>query len=189
VTDLEPCWQESVQALAYRDVLRAVAEPGTVVSITGAGERAALVVLAVLVDGAVTLADPQDRLSARERSLLGAVTAPPDQARFVVLDGRRPPPPDFAPDTGTLLSPEGGAWVILEVDDVAASGLPGDGEPWLLSGPGIDGIRPAVVAGLHGAWRTWRASLPPFPRGVDLLLADARKILALPRTSTLQEGI
>lgn len=82
---------------------------------------------------------------------------------------------------GTLADPHRGATVLVGVDDL------GSGDPWTLSGPGVDGSRRCVLpAGDH--WTAVRARrTAEFPLGFDLVFFDRKgRVLALPRTTQLR---
>ena len=148
----------------------------TRVAASTASRRAAL---ATLMDGETTLADPHAQLTAADWPLLQARHSAPETARYVLADGRRTP--DFAPCLGSLESPELGATLLIEVDRVDDGPLRLD-----LAGPGVAGTRTMRIAGLHAAWleqrATWNAG---FPMGVDVVLADAARLVALPRTTRI----
>jgi alpha-D-ribose 1-methylphosphonate 5-triphosphate synthase subunit PhnH len=112
--------------------------------------------------------------------LLQAKPGASEHARYVAVDGHRAP--DFQPELGSLESPEFGATLLIGVNSL------GDGELSLeLVGPGIDGQRNIRLAGLHPDWLTRRADwVGSFPLGVDLLLSDAHRIVALPRTTRIR---
>jgi alpha-D-ribose 1-methylphosphonate 5-triphosphate synthase subunit PhnH len=97
-----------------------------------------------------------------------------------VADGHRAP--DFQPMLGSLESPEFGATVLVKIDCVGEGALTLE-----LAGPGVDGRRTLCLAGLHPDWLTRRADwVGGFPLGVDLLLSDATRIVALPRTTRIR---
>lgn len=174
---LQPLAQQAV----FRQLMRAFSYPGRLQDLDiggGAAPGSALRhVLAALVDGEVTLADPDGLLDADTLTLLEARRASPETAHFVVADGAEAP--RFTPSLGTLESPERGATVVLAVADL------GNGDDALhLTGPGVDGTATLRVRGLDPAWLAarsdWNAG---FPLGVDLILVDARRVAALPRTT------
>lgn len=169
----------------FRRLLDAAARPGTLAELGPEleGATAWLAVLSVFVDRAVTFADPQELLADRERAFLPHRSAHPGSAAWLLLDGRRAPPADFAPELGSLEEPERGATLVLRVEGL------GRGRPLLLAGPGIDGVRAIAIDGLDPAWIAARASwCELFPRGVDLVLADREQALVLPRTTRIREA-
>lgn len=175
----EAIWQAYNQQRVFRDVLDTYARPGDVRDLSDslAGSNAQRAVLAALMDAEVTLADPHEKIAAADWRLLQARRGKPDSARYIVADGRRAP--DFTPSLGTLESPEFGATLLLEIDAVTNGPM-----ALSVSGPGIDGVRALQLSGLHPDWISQRAEWNgAFPLGVDLLLFDARRIVALPRTT------
>ncbi len=179
---LAGAWTSSVQQQCYRHLLDALSYPGRVQRLDPAltGVHAAVAVLASLCDGGSTLADPHAQLSAQDLGLLAAVSTDPAQAAFVVLDGRRAPADLPRPQTGTLEEPELGATLIIIVDQLGAGPL-----TLRASGPGIPDQRTLSISGLHADWLQRRAAWIDYPLGVDVVLADAQTIAALPRTTTL----
>ena len=178
----ESIWRADVQQRVFRELVEAFSRPGDIRDL-GAyidGAFAQRAVLATLMDGEMTLADPQGQIAEADWPLLQAMPSASESARYVVADGRRAP--DIQPALGSLDSPEFGATVLIAVDHL------GEGELSLnLAGPGIDGERVLRVAGLHHDWLTRRAEwVGCFPLGVDLLLSDAQRIVALPRTTRIR---
>ncbi|MDZ4252898.1 MAG: phosphonate C-P lyase system protein PhnH [Sulfuritalea sp.] len=176
---LDCIWQADIQQRVFRELVEAFSRPGDIrdlgACINGAAAQRA--VLAALMDGEMTLADPHGRIVAADWPLLQATPGVAENARYIVADGRRAP--DFQPMLGSLESPEFGATVLVEIDRVGEGALSLE-----LSGPGIDGRRALCLAGLHPGWLARRADwVGGFPLGVDLLLCDATRIVALPRTT------
>jgi alpha-D-ribose 1-methylphosphonate 5-triphosphate synthase subunit PhnH len=184
----EGWWQAAAQQRAFRAVLDGFARPGTLVCARHSGTDALRMLLSVVLDESVSLADPGGLLDADVRRLLLAPSAPIDSARFVVLDGRLAPEASLQLALGTLESPELGATLVLVVDalgeDAAACGAPG--LPLSLQGPGVAGRRGLVVAGLDERWLTRRAAWgASFPLGIDLVLVCPHALVALPRTTRI----
>jgi alpha-D-ribose 1-methylphosphonate 5-triphosphate synthase subunit PhnH len=179
----EAMWLPPMQQLLFRDLLRAFSYPGRVTANRAAGPLAWLALVAALVDGEVGLADPHDLIGADLWPLLEASRGIPEQAGFIVADGSRPL--DFQPRLGTLEAPETGATLVLRV---TALGEAAAAEGRLsLSGPGIPSQSGLAVAGLHPGWLQARAGwVAGFPLGVDLLLCDVCRFVALPRTTQVQ---
>jgi alpha-D-ribose 1-methylphosphonate 5-triphosphate synthase subunit PhnH len=176
---IEAIWQAHTQQRVFRELVEAFSRPGEIRDLADdiGGATALRAVLATLIDAEVTLADPHGQVATTDWPLLQTAPASPEQSRYVVANGRHAP--DFQPMLGTLASPEYGATILLQVDQI------GDGDTALiLSGPGIDGRQTLCLAGLHPDWLARRADWTSgFPLGVDLLLCDARRIAALPRTT------
>lgn len=177
----ESIWQADVQQRVFRELVEAFSRPGDIREIGDCinGADAQRAVLATLMDGEMTLADPHEQIAPADWPLLQAKPGTGERARYVAADGCRAP--DFEPALGSLESPEFGATVLIKVDSL------GRGEISLeLAGPGIDGQRQLCLGGLHPDWLTRRADwVGSFPLGVDLLLSDAHRIVALPRTTQI----
>lgn len=178
-------WTPEAQQQAFRAVLDGFARPGTRVPAEPPG--AVLMFLSAVLDESVNLADPAGVLDADVRRLLLAPTAPATQARFVLLDGRRPPEAGFEPALGTLESPEGGATLLLTVDALGDTSPPAQALVLQLRGPGVAGMRALAVSGLHPDWLARRAAwVDAYPLGVDIVLAAPDALVALPRTTRVE---
>jgi alpha-D-ribose 1-methylphosphonate 5-triphosphate synthase subunit PhnH len=178
-------WQPQMQQQLFRSLLDAFSYPGRIATCADHGAPAWLSILAALVDGETTLADPQKMLDEAWWPKLEARCATPEQAAFIVLDGSRAP--GFLPNLGTLEAPEAGATLLLRVDS-----LHGDASGELnlrLNGPGIRQQVACGVSGLHPAWIVARnAWIENFPLGIEMVLCDERHFVALPRTTRIVTG-
>lgn len=175
----ETLWQGSVQQTIFRELLAAFSRPGEVRDLSAWVEQttAQRLVLATLMDGETTLADPHATIAAADWPLLQAQRGTSETARYVAVNGQKAP--DFTPALGSLESPEFGATLLIVVDQIGAGEL-----SLILSGPGVNGQCKLSVNGLHVAWLEQRADWgAAFPLGVDILLLDATRIVALPRTT------
>jgi alpha-D-ribose 1-methylphosphonate 5-triphosphate synthase subunit PhnH len=86
---------------------------------------------------------------------------------------------------GTDDAPQSSATLFVEVDALSAQPLPG-GIALTLHGAGIETSRRLVVAGLSDAFWRWRVALQSqLPRGVDLILASATLLAAIPRSTRI----
>lgn len=178
----ERIWQAGVQQRVFRELVEAFSRPGDIRDLSACvdGVAAQRAVLATLMDGEMTLADPHGQIATADWPLLQAKPGATERARYIVADGHRAP--DFQPVLGSLESPEFGATVLVEIDCVGEGALTLE-----LTGPGIDGRRALHLTGLHPDWLTRRADwVGGFPLGVDLLLSDATRIVALPRTTRIR---
>lgn len=179
---VERIWQAALQQRVFRELVEAFSRPGDIRDLGACvdGAAAQRAVLATLMDGEMTLADPHGQIAAADWPLLQATPEVAESARYVAADGRRAP--DFQPMLGSLESPEFGATVLVEIDRVGEGALSLE-----LSGPGVDGRRTLCLAGLHPDWLARRADwVDGFPLGIDLLLSDARRLVALPRTTRIR---
>lgn len=174
-------WQPEFQQSAFRCLVEAYSSPGKINILPASNHNIALAVLATLVDGESSLADPHQLLDSSAWLRLQIKPSAPDAAAFILCQGAQPV--DFTPCLGTLASPEHGATLVLTV-----AALSGGDTPYELSGPGIETAVQIAPQGLDVSWfkqrTTWNSA---FPLGVDMLLTSADGILALPRTTHIKE--
>lgn len=181
---LHPVWTEHTQQQLYRRILETMAYPGRIADCAGilAGERMLIGVAATLIDHSVSLGDPDAIIPLEYRGMIGARDALPDDADWLVADGRARPPKTWRPRLGSITQPEISATLIL-------TGLTlGQGRGLRLTGPGIETTTEVAIRGLDPEWvetrRRWCAR-PPI--GIDLILVDETRVLCLPRTTTIEE--
>ncbi|HLL88393.1 MAG TPA: phosphonate C-P lyase system protein PhnH, partial [Tepidisphaeraceae bacterium] len=75
------------------------------------------------------------------------------------------------------------ATVVLRADAVGAGELTIE----VVAGPGVEMPRRVRLAGVAVEWFHRRAEwVADFPLGVDLILADERRVVAFPRTTALR---
>lgn len=185
VLDVSGVWQPRMQQQLFRSLLEAYSYPGRIAVCADHSAPAWLSVLAALADGETTLADPQQMLDEAWWPKLEARSASQDQSAFIVLDGSREP--ELNPRLGTLEAPEAGATLLLRVDSLHGETV---GELTLcLSGPGIRQKAVLGVSGLHPAWISARnAWVENFPLGIEMVLCDENRFVALPRTTRIVMG-
>jgi alpha-D-ribose 1-methylphosphonate 5-triphosphate synthase subunit PhnH len=174
-------WQPDVQQLVFRQLLQAMAYPGERRSIHDLVDdaRAAIAVLATLCDDAVSFADPHQLISSEDRGFLLGIEASETDADFIVVGVTHEP--DFRPRTGTIYRPEESATVILACESL------GLGDSTInMTGPGIETEVEFSVTNDIVRWLRWRNALTHYPQGVDLIFADAKEILAIPRSSQIR---
>lgn len=181
VLDLPAVHAPRNQQRVFRLLLDAMARPGTLADLApwtdGAPAHAAA--LAALCDGEVSIADPDGLLSDDDWRFLDCPEGNTASARFVLARGDAAPGGRFAPARGTLTAPETGATLLLAVSGLGSSGL-----KVRLAGPGIAGECEARLGDLHSGWLTRREDwVSFFPLGVDVVLCDGPRLLALPRTT------
>jgi alpha-D-ribose 1-methylphosphonate 5-triphosphate synthase subunit PhnH len=175
---------------AFRHVMSALAEPGTIHDLgprneTPAGLMAGTAtILLTLADYETPtfLADDlqQGDAGAWLRFHCGAPAAGKAEASFAVLDGTHGDwqLQEFSP--GTELFPDRACTLIVQV-----SALEG-GTPLEAQGPGIKGARRIHPAGLPANFATqWQANHRLYPLGVDLLLVAGSLVMGLPRSCRL----
>jgi alpha-D-ribose 1-methylphosphonate 5-triphosphate synthase subunit PhnH len=175
-------WQPDTQQQNYRVLLEAMARPGSVQTLQGLDESpgALVAVLATLLDASVSLCDSDGLLSDNDRSLLQTGQAEPEQADYLLCSGQREP--RFEPKLGTLPSPEQSATLLIRVAALDAGDL-----RLVLNGPGIKGGRKCSIGGLNPRWLARREDwVCGFPLGVDMILVDEKRVLALPRTTRVE---
>ena len=126
----------------------------------------------------MTFADPHRLLTAEERRFLGGREVDAEEANFILADVDAPPA--FLPQLGTIYRPEEAATVILRCPNLLTGSLHAS-----LSGPGIEHERDLRIGSGLLAWLTLRTILTKYPQGIDLILADATQIIAIPRSTTI----
>lgn len=108
----------------------------------------------------------------------------PHKASFAFIDCAEKMPllSDFA--LGNQEYPDRSSTIILKV---SAVGSKGQGDNYILKGPGIDGSREVHIAGLPQDFcQQWQKNNALFPCGVDLILVAGDSLLGLPRTTKVQ---
>lgn len=179
-------WLPLMQQQIFRGLLDAFSYPGRITSCEDNETTAWLAILIALVDGESTLADPQQLLPAELWPKLEACRTNPEKAAFILVDGRLST--DLQPGIGTLEAPESGATLLVRVNSLHGD-MTGDMRLHL-SGPGIERPGSISVAGLHPAWITARNEwVSVFPLGVDMVLCDTHRFVALPRTTHIDMGV
>jgi alpha-D-ribose 1-methylphosphonate 5-triphosphate synthase subunit PhnH len=165
----------------FRALRDATARPGTVERTpTDPADHA---VAATLVDHEVTFHTDDETL----REALSAAgryePAPPEEASIV--HARENPNWDVRTlRCGSLVEPSTGATVCYRVGSVS-TGV-GEGTTVRLSGPGVPGDRTASVGLPPSELSALAAANAKYPRGVDAVFAAADRLLAVPRSVTLE---
>ncbi len=181
VLDLPRLWRPETHQALFRRILDVAARPGQIADLGDLldGRPAALAALATFCDNTQTLADLTGTLSATDLAFLDVSKAAAEQAGFILAAGTGTP--GFTPRLGTLDTPEDGATVVVIVDSLT------DGAALTLTGPGIKGTVTISPKGLADGWLTARARwCADFPMGMDLVLADATRLVVLPRTTKIK---
>ena len=181
---LEPIFSASVQQAVFRAALQAQSFPGRCVALPASVAQTPVhrALLAALLDAEVSLADPQNLLSAEaDWPFLEARAIDADQADFILLGGEKVH--SIKPRIGTLEEPEKSASLVLIVGQMGAN----DGLELKLTGPGIQTEQRLHVEGLAREWLSLRQNWnTAFPMGVDIFLAGSNGIVALPRTTQIE---
>jgi alpha-D-ribose 1-methylphosphonate 5-triphosphate synthase subunit PhnH len=177
----------------FRQVLDAMSHPGRIVTLAQPGRtprgglgRAAIGVALALADfeTPVWLDEAAEPAAAHLRFHCNCpIVSKPDQASFLfVADANLIPSLADLP-LGSDAYPDQGATLLVEV-----AALRPDGD-LTLEGPGIDGRTRLEVAGLPPGFWDARAALGPlFPRGLDILLTEGDRLVAIPRTSIVRRS-
>lgn len=180
--ELSAIWKPEVQQQLFRALLNAMARPGSLeenVSVAEGG-TSGLPVLAMLVDGEVSLADPHQLLQKNDWLLLQTAEKSADTADYILCNGNLVP--DFSPKCGTLTCPEHSATLIVSV-----SGLNSGTTRLQLTGPGIAESTNLLVDGFDPSWLQARQDwVCEFPLGIDLILVSATQFTAIPRTTKVE---
>jgi alpha-D-ribose 1-methylphosphonate 5-triphosphate synthase subunit PhnH len=172
---------------AFRSILAAMAEPGTIAQLATALDCPPLIHPATIV-ALLALADRDTPLWIAPslgteggdylRFHVGAPVAEAiGAARFAVIESASPI--GFSQfDGGGDRYPDTSATVIVQCNSLSG------GEPVSLSGPGIKGVRTISPSGLHhGFWADVVSNHALYPRGIDLLLVSGTSLMALPRST------
>jgi len=173
----------------FRSVMDAMARPGTIV-VTGGlsqapqplGLAAAAVALTLIDYETPVWLDPalaqSPEITAWLRFHTGApLTNDPRQAAFGFIADPPRMPPFEAFSQGSMEYPDRAATLVLQVERLSENG------DFCLSGPGIRESRALSAAPLPADFAArMRANRALFPRGVDIILASATKLAALPRS-------
>jgi len=180
----ESVWSPLYQQRAFRALMRAFSFPGRRQPLPLCSDATGpTCIAAVLCDNEVSLADPDQLIEPADIRRLGIREASLENAGFIVADGSWAP--TFEPALGSLAEPEQGATLIVRVASLEDS----NDFPLMLQGPGIEDMQALSVSGLNSEWlakRTrWNRN---FPMGVDLILVDDTKVVALPRTTRISGG-
>ncbi|MEM8853352.1 MAG: phosphonate C-P lyase system protein PhnH [Pseudomonadota bacterium] len=165
---------------AFRALLTAMSEPGTVVTVPAVdapppmGEGLAAVALTLCdADTPVWLAprfagEVGDWLTFHTGAV---VVADKTRAQFAFAEGV-----DLTGlSVGDPVYPDRSATLVAEVAFAGPS--------FTLEGPGIAGTRTVTAALPKNFAEAWGRNRALYPRGVDLVLADGARLMALPRTT------
>lgn len=178
---------------AFRALLSALSEPGTVQHVSNEIEAPAGLYLATAT-ALLTLADYETPIFLppalrdgpagawlRFHCGSGLVDAP-GEAVFAVIDGAGSAPPLTAFNPGHDQFPDRSGTVFVQCDSL-------DGGPAVsLTGPGIPGARRVAPLGLRqNFWAEFAANAELYPLGVDLVLCHGAQMVGLPRTTHVEE--
>lgn len=181
----------------FRAVLDAMAEPGREIAVAGIADApaplspVAAAVVATLADFETTVwrdeALSTDAIAAWIAFHTGApLSEGAGSADFAVIGDAAGAPSWESFAVGTDVDPSHSTTAILQVAGFDAA-LPG-ARRYRLSGPGIETTRDVTIVGAPAdlAARA-AANRALFPRGIDLVLAGPTAVMALPRTTRIEE--
>ena len=171
---------------SFRAMLHALSHPGSIVELPDAprapaplNPAAAALALALCDADTPLWQDGGPQVTEWLRFHVGAPSAAPHEARFLIATGAPPPLDGLA--LGSDEAPQDGATLFVQVAALAAA--PG----WLLRGPGIETTTALRVTGLPAGFPAERAALAKlFPRGIDIVFCAGSRIAGLPRTIRIE---
>ena len=179
----------------FRGLMDATARPGSTRAVAPLpaapailGGSLAAVVLALADHETALHLDDRVAADAGARAFLAFHTGAPraatlGEAAFALVSDARALPDLAACAPGTDAYPDRSTTVLARV-----AGL-GEGRRYRLTGPGIDGETLVAIDGLpEDIVPRLAANRALFPRGVDLVLCGPDAILALPRTTRVEEA-
>lgn len=171
---------------AFRTIMNALAEPGTVQRLDAAGARCPGFSEAMTAV-ALTLIDFETKVfldgsTEAERYLRFHTGAPivstPGSAAFAFITEPRSLPGLAVFAHGTLDYPDASTTIVIDVQTIDTNG------GWGLAGPGIDGTRRIGFSPLReGLLDELTANRAAFPLGVDILFCAGERIVSLPRST------
>ena len=188
---LAPAFTDPVRAsqAVFRSVMDAMARPGTIVAAGGLAQApqplglvAAAVALTLIDYETPVWLDPalaqSPEVAAWLRFHTGApLTDDPRQAAFGFIADPPRMPPFEAFSQGSMEYPDRAATLVLQVERLSDNG------GFWLSGSGIRGSRALSASPLPADFAArMRANRALFPRGLDIILASATTLAALPRS-------
>lgn len=176
---------------AFRLILKALSEPGITVSLQdgpawGALNAASTAVLLTLADQETPLylcaALSSEQVLTNTRFHTGAPLATRQEDICLALYDHQLQAEDLnALPHGSEVSPEFSATLVVQISALAG------GSPLRLSGPGIEKHR-EVSPLLPAALKDYLLDRPQrFPLGLDILLTCGERLLAIPRTTRVEE--
>lgn len=190
--------------LVYRNLLDAMARPGTIRNISRVSEKLALssqescvgfALALTLLDSEVSFHVSMRNGSSLEESICRRTYCKAvelSRAQYIFLDGDIDNDSllDILPqiNCGSLDQPELGATVLVLANALHAASA--EEANLSLSGPGIETVNYCKVKGLSPLWFAERKKInAEYPMGIDLILFDKEgNLLAIPRTTHVKEA-
>jgi alpha-D-ribose 1-methylphosphonate 5-triphosphate synthase subunit PhnH len=147
---------------------------------------AVMAVAGTLLDSEVTFAplgDKMKELAPHISLMTESRVAEPEEADFLLSDGLYPATGISCAKRGSLLFPEGGATIILEVEELLADGMDVDTYV-VVEGPGVPEKRGFAICGLFPEnLALVQEANEEFPLGVDVILVSrSNRVTCLPRS-------
>jgi alpha-D-ribose 1-methylphosphonate 5-triphosphate synthase subunit PhnH len=179
---------------AFRQILQAMARPGTVQDCGGeldpprglSPAMAAVCLTLADADAPLWLSDTlatDPAVGYLKFHCNAPVLDDVARASFVLANAASMPALDACAQ-GDDRYPDRSATLVVEVPRLAGAG-PG---AWTLEGPGIETTACLATEGLPGDFPgRWRDNAAAYPCGVDLILTCGRRLAALPRTTRVAE--
>ncbi|MEO1617252.1 MAG: phosphonate C-P lyase system protein PhnH [Planctomycetota bacterium] len=168
------------QQAVYRALLRGFSYPGVATPLPSSGVNAVDAICATLVDENADLWLDEGTIPSRLVSSLGCQLVEPSVADLLVARGDRFALTSDDPKLGTLDRPDASATIVLACQSFE------NGIEVRVTGPGVESRNTFFVAGLSVDWLVARDDwCCRYPMGVDLLLVDAKNVVGIPRTSSL----
>lgn len=179
---------------AFRALLAALSEPGTLQRVTGeiappeGLATATAIALLTLADYETPVWLPEALRNGPAGAWLrfhcaAALVDDPTEAAFAVLDGATGEPKLSAFNLGTDQFPDRSTTVIVQI-----TALEG-GTALTLAGPGIPGTRAITPQGLRSGFvEELRENGALYPLGIDVLLAQGDGLIGLPRSTQIEEA-
>lgn len=176
---------------AFRLILKALSEPGVIVELPncpawGALNAASTAVILTLADQETPLQLCADLKSEQVLTNIRFHTGAPlatrqEDIHLAVWDDQLQPAELSALPHGNEVSPEFGATLVVQVAALAGN------HTLCLSGPGIEKQR-EIAPPLPAALRAYLLERPQrFPLGLDIILTCGERLMALPRTTRVEE--
>lgn len=170
-----PAAEDLRDTVAFEALMWAMARPGTVQDLPEG-----------LADLVLALVDRECRVMTDDPALMrlvaatGAALVPAAQADHAFcLNPAAVPDVLAALPAGSPLYPDQGATLVLPA-------TLGQGAHLRLSGPGIDGSVTVRLGGLPDGFFAARAARCRYPAGIEVVLVDGRRIMALPRSTGVE---
>ena len=176
---IQPTAEDMRTIAAYEALMWAMAEPGTIHTLPAAGEGA---IAETLIDRECTAFASTADMEALLPTLGARIVALPDADYvFARLDAPDAVQIVMTAAIGTFDYPESGATLIAP-----ARFHDPDAQRLTLRGPGIDDGRRIALSGVTAEVWEARARAIRYPLGFDMILVDEDRIVALPRSTSVE---